>query len=48
MKHLLLQKSNPFAFPNGIPIADRIKRMDAVAPDHFAAKRKIQMKYFNF
>jgi starch synthase len=25
---LLKQKPQPFAFPNGIPIAERIKRMD--------------------
>jgi len=48
LAYLLKQKSNPFAFPNGIPINDRIKRLDAVAPDHLSAKKKIQMKYFNF
>lgn len=47
LAYLLKLKSQPFAFPNGIPISDRVKRMDEVAPDHLSAKRKIQMKYFN-
>lgn len=45
---LLRQKPKPFAFPNGIPIADRIKKLDAAAPNHLAAKRLLQKKYFNF
>jgi starch synthase len=45
---LLRQKPEPFAFPNGIPIAERLKRLDAVAPDHQSAKRKLQQKYFNY
>lgn len=45
---LARSKTQPFAHPNGIPIADRIKRLDAAAPDHLSAKRKLQMKYFNF
>jgi starch synthase len=44
----LNSSTNPFAHPNGIPIADRIKRLDAAAPDHLSAKRKLQMKYFNY
>lgn len=45
---LLRQKTNPFAFPNGIPIKERLKKMDAVAPDHLTAKRMLQQKYFHF
>lgn len=45
---LLRQKPEPFAFPNGIPIAERLKRLDAAAPDHLSAKRKLQQKYFNY
>lgn len=45
---LLRQKPQPFAFPNGIPIAERLRKLDAAAPDHLTAKRKIQQKYFNF
>lgn len=41
LKHWLYQKKNPFAHPNGIPIKDRLKKLDAVAPDHLAAKKKI-------
>ena len=48
LRHLLCRAPQPFAFPNGIPIADRIKRMDAAAPDHLTAKKMIQKKYFNF
>jgi len=48
LKYLLEQKPKPFAFPNGIPIAERLKRLDACAPDHLSAKKQIQMKYFNF
>lgn len=45
---ILRMKSHPFAYPNGIPIADRVKRLDAAAPNHDLAKRGLQMKYFNF
>jgi starch synthase len=45
---LLRMKPLPFAHPNGIPIAERIKKLDAVAPDHLTAKRLLQMKYFNY
>jgi len=48
LNHLLKQKTLPFAFPNGVPIAERVRKLDAAAPDHLTAKRKIQMKYFNF
>ena len=46
--HLLRQKTHPFAFPNGIPIPERVRRLDAVAPDHLSAKKLLQQKYFNF
>ena len=39
---LLRQKTEPFAHGNGIPIKERLKKMDAVAPDHHTAKRKLQ------
>lgn len=45
---LLRMKSQPFAHPNGIPIAERIKKLDDRAPDHMSAKKALQMKYFNF
>lgn len=49
LRHILHQKAGQaFAFPNGIPIKDRIKKLDSVAPDHLSAKKKIQMKYFNY
>lgn len=41
--------SKPFAFPNGIPIKQRLKRLrDVGGPNHLAAKEKLQQKYFNF
>ena len=36
---LLRQKPQPFAHPNGIPIKDRIARLDKSAPDHKTAKK---------
>ena len=38
---LLRQKPQPFAFPNGIPIEDRVKKLNAVAPNHLHAKHLI-------
>jgi hypothetical protein len=48
LKHLLKEKPLPFAFPNGIPVEARIKKLNEAAPDHLAAKKKIQMKYFGY
>lgn len=45
---LLRQKPDPFAFSNGIPIAERVKKLDKAAPDHKTAKKILQQKYFNF
>ena len=45
---LLKQKPEPFAFPNGIPIPERIRKLDSVAPDHLTAKKMLQQKYFQF
>lgn len=45
---ILRQKPNPFAYPNGIPIKERIRKLDLVAPDHLTAKGKLQQKYFGF
>ena len=41
-------KEHPFAFPNGIPIAERIRKLDEKAPDHITAKKALQIKYFNY
>lgn len=48
LRHLLHAKPNGFAFPNGVPIGDRLKKLDSAAPDHLTAKKRIQMKYFNY
>jgi glycogen synthase len=45
---LLRQKTLPFAFPNGVPIQERLRGLDKAAPDHITAKRKLQQKYFGF
>jgi hypothetical protein len=31
----------PFAFPNGIPVESRIKKLNEAAPDHSTAKKLI-------
>lgn len=38
---LLRQKPQPFAFPNGIPIPERIRKLDVAAPDHITAKKML-------
>jgi hypothetical protein len=48
LQELLKQKPYPFAFSNGIPLEARIKKLNEVAPDHLAAKKLIQNKYFGF
>ena len=48
LSKLLKEKEQPFAFPNGIPIAERIRKLDEKAPDHITAKKALQMKYFNY
>jgi len=46
---MLRNHPRPFAFPNGIPIAARVKRLkDLAGPDHETAKRKLQQKYFKY
>lgn len=45
---ILQLKDQPFAHPNGIPIAERVRKLDAAAPDHITAKKLLQMKYFNY
>jgi len=45
---VLKQKLQPFAFPNGIPVKARLKKLDEAAPDHTTAKRLIQKKYFGY
>ena len=36
---LLRRAEKPFAYPNGIPIAARLQKLDSVAPDHETAKK---------
>ena len=48
LRELLHQKSTPFAFPNGIPVEARIKKLNDVAPNHMEAKRMLQKKYFSY
>ena len=48
LAHLLKQKPMPFAFPNGIPVEARIKKLNEAAPDHLTAKKLIQKKYFGY
>eukprot|EP01022_Parablepharisma_sp_SALTPOND_P024880 TRINITY_DN55_c0_g1_i1.p1 TRINITY_DN55_c0_g1~~TRINITY_DN55_c0_g1_i1.p1 ORF type:complete len:1631 (+),score=215.10 TRINITY_DN55_c0_g1_i1:3219-8111(+) len=46
---ILRNHPRPFAFPNGIPIIARLKRLkDQAGPDHETAKRKLQQKYFHY
>ena len=48
---LLQNHPKPFAFPNGVPIEDRLnilKEKCGEDMDHFKAKKEIQMKYFKF
>ena len=45
---VLSLKDKPFAHPNGIPIAERVKKLDDKAPNHMTAKKALQMKYFNY
>ena len=47
LQDLLRQKPQPFAHPNGIPIPERVRKLDLVAPDHLTAKAMLQKKYFN-
>ena len=42
----LREKPLAFAFGNGIPVQQRLKKLDEAAPDHLTAKRLIQKKYF--
>ena len=49
LAHILRKFPNPFAFPNGIPIKARLKKMkEEVGLDHFEAKRILQKKYFKY
>jgi len=46
---ILRNHPRPFAFPNGIPIEVRTKRLrEQAGPDHETAKRKLQQKYFHY
>ena len=35
---ILKMKDKPFAFPNGVPIKERLKKLDEAAPNHIVAK----------
>lgn len=48
LNDLLKQKTSPFAYPNGIPVEARIKKLNEAAPDHPTAKKLIQKKYFGY
>ena len=49
LAYLLKMHPKPFAFPNGIPVEARVKKLrDQAGTDHFAAKLKLQQKYFKF
>jgi len=41
LKNILSLAEKPFAHPNGIPIEERLKKLDAQAPDHLSAKKKL-------
>lgn len=47
LKELLRHKTQPFAYPNGIPIEARLKRLEDKG-SHLDAKKTLQMKYFSF
>jgi glycogen synthase len=46
LKELLKQKDKPFAFPNGIPVEQRLDKLRDKG-DHMNAKGVIQKKYFS-
>jgi len=41
LQGILREKPQPFAFPNGIPVEARLKKLNEVAPDHLTAKKYI-------
>ena len=47
LKELLKVKPKPFAYPNGIPIEQRLKKLDGLGT-HLDAKKSLQQKYFGF
>ena len=45
---LLKRHPKPFAFPNGVPVKNRLMRLRKEGEvDHESAKKKLQIKYFN-
>jgi len=49
IKDILLRSKKPFAFPNGIPKAEKRAKFDKLCgSDHMKAKFYIQNKYFNY
>ena len=38
---ILKEKSASFAYPNGIPVQARLKKLNDAAPDHASAKKII-------
>jgi len=47
LKELLKHKDQPFAFPNGIPMKSRLKRLEGLGT-HLEAKRSLQQRYFHY
>mmetsp|Transcript_22796 Transcript_22796/g.22534 ORF Transcript_22796/g.22534 Transcript_22796/m.22534 type:complete len:1013 (+) Transcript_22796:2043-5081(+) len=47
LKELLKQKFQPFAYPNGIPVKNRLKKLEGKGT-HTDAKKILQQKYFNY
>lgn len=47
LKELLKAKPQPFAYPNGIPIPLRLKRLEGKGT-HLEAKAKLQQQFFGF
>jgi glycogen synthase len=47
LKEILRDKSRPFAYPNGIPVNQRLQRLEGKGT-HLDAKKVLQKKYFGF
>lgn len=47
LKELLKAKFQPFAYPNGIPVNQRLKRLEGKGT-HADAKKALQQKYFGY
>jgi glycogen synthase len=47
LKEILKNKAQPFAYPNGIPIKQRLQKLEGKGT-HLDAKKALQQKYFGF